>query len=153
MTIHLPGLFDDCPACSAPRHTTGEGALLLEEHVMQEIHHTSTLTGYKPAVGDIVTQQMYVPNYGENLVERITAGRTYKPEYQGMTVVRADALEPKDGITRRWTLEFPKGHPHRNNQWPWSAVEDDWCVLILEQRAPATTEPELNLFTATGVNA
>lgn len=103
-----------------------------------------TLDGYDPVPGDdLVWQQMYspqLPAWDSSITERIQRGQTYGhrrlmevvevfPYYchgipaGGRTTSRARPLT-------RWMLR-PADPQQRGGDFPYSLVENDWCVLEL----------------------
>lgn len=86
----------------------------------------STLDGtYTPTVGDAVWQQMYQPNRGgATIAEKVTAGHLYG----GRRLMVIVAIQPSEGGLTRWQL-LPFAPKDRHGEFPWSCVEDDWCVL------------------------
>lgn len=103
---------------------------------------STTLAGYVPEVGDLVWQQMYCPTrpaHDSSITERVAGGQTYGkralmqvvavvPGYDSTEYARSLGVDVPPKVVTRWLLQAadPKD---RRGEFPYSAVEDDWCVL------------------------
>jgi hypothetical protein len=87
----------------------------------------STLTGWTPAVGDLVWVQMYSPQLPEvdsTIEERIAHGKTYM-DRRLMIVMAVHPDHPRVGVTR-WSTRKPG--PDKGPAY-WSGCDSDCCVL------------------------
>lgn len=105
---------------------------------------TSTLQGYVPQVGDLVWQQMYSPQLpypGASIADRVAHGARHGPrrkmvllevvpDYDAAAYARSLGQDVAPRMVTRWRLQ-PADPGQRRGEFPYSLVEDDWCVLEL----------------------